>query len=44
MASSATNDRNGQRSRRGVRRTVTVLAIVVGVFYALAFVQILLLR
>jgi hypothetical protein len=31
----------GQRRRRGVRRTVTVLAIVAGAFYLLSFAQIL---
>jgi len=30
--------------RRGVRRTVTALAIVVGAFYLLSFAQILLMR
>ncbi|MEW9571943.1 hypothetical protein ABQJ54_09270 [Rhodanobacter sp. Si-c] len=33
-----------QGRRRGVRRTVTVLAIVVGAFYLLSFVQILLMK
>jgi len=33
-----------QGRRRGVRRTVTVLAIVVGAFYLLSFAQILLMK
>ena len=33
-----------QGRRRGVRRTVTVLAVVVGAFYLLAFLQILLMK
>lgn len=34
----------GRVQRRGVRRTVTVLAVVIGIFYLLAFVQILLMK
>ncbi|HET8765007.1 MAG TPA: hypothetical protein VFM52_07275 [Rhodanobacter sp.] len=34
----------GRVQRRGVRRTVTVLAVVIGIFYLLSFVQILLMK
>jgi hypothetical protein len=33
-----------QGRRRGVRRTVMVLAVVVGAFYLLSFLQILLMK
>ena len=39
-----TNDKHTADSRRGVRRTVTILVAVVLVFYALAFLQILLMK
>ncbi|TAL75335.1 MAG: hypothetical protein EPN56_05315 [Rhodanobacter sp.] len=34
----------GRAQRRGVRRTVTVLAVVIGIFYLLSFLQILLMK
>ncbi|MEO8777944.1 MAG: hypothetical protein ABI389_04650 [Rhodanobacter sp.] len=37
-------DKHAATSRRGVRRTVTILIAVVIVFYLLAFVQILLMK
>jgi hypothetical protein len=44
MTSSIADNRFEQGRRRGVRRTVTVLAVVVGGFYLLSFLQILLMR
>jgi hypothetical protein len=44
MTSGIVDKRFEQGRRRGVRRTVTALAIVVGVFYLLSFAQILLMR
>ena len=38
------NDKHTDDSRRGVRRTVTILVIVVLTFFALSFVQILLMK
>lgn len=37
-------DKHAADSRRGVRRTVTILVAVVIVFYLLAFLQILLMK
>ncbi|MEW9622766.1 hypothetical protein [Rhodanobacter geophilus] len=44
MTSGIADQRFEQGRRRGVRRTVTVLAIVVGAFYLLSFAQILLMK
>ncbi|WP_255430886.1 hypothetical protein [Rhodanobacter sp. DHG33] len=44
MASHTANGQIEQKRRHGVRRTVTVLAIVVGAFYLLSFAQILLMK
>jgi hypothetical protein len=38
------NDKHADDSRRGVRRTVTILVVVVLVFFSLSFVQILLMK
>ncbi|HWU75039.1 MAG TPA: hypothetical protein VN043_00925 [Rhodanobacter sp.] len=38
------NDRHADENRRGVRRTVTILVTVVLAFFALSFVQILLMK
>ncbi|WP_255523505.1 hypothetical protein [Rhodanobacter sp. DHB23] len=44
MASQVAEGQPGQAHRHGVRRTVVVLAIVVGAFFLLPFVQILLMK
>ncbi|WP_255523410.1 MULTISPECIES: hypothetical protein [Rhodanobacter] len=44
MTSQAANGQLGPKHRHGVRRTVLVLAIVVGAFFLLPFVQILLMK
>ena len=44
MASEQADGQFEQKRRHGVRRTVTVLAVVVGTFYLLSFVQILLMK
>ncbi len=44
MTSRVASGQQSQQRRTGVRRTVTVLAIVVGVFYLLSFAQILLMK
>lgn len=44
MAGRIENGQFEQKRRHGVRRTVTVLAIVIGAFYLLSFAQILLMK
>ncbi|HKR76646.1 MAG TPA: hypothetical protein VJR95_08255 [Rhodanobacter sp.] len=44
MASHIADGQFERKRRHGVRRTVTVLAIVVGAFYLLSFAQILLMK
>lgn len=44
MASQIDDEQFERKRRHGVRRTVAVLAIVVGAFYLLSFAQILLMK
>lgn len=44
MASRIVDGQLEQKRRQGVRRTVTVVAIVIGAFYLLSFAQILLMK
>ncbi|BFI97358.1 MAG: hypothetical protein RSP_28680 [Rhodanobacter sp.] len=44
MASQVGDGQYERKRRHGVRRTVTVLAVVVGAFYLLSFAQILLMK
>jgi hypothetical protein len=44
MASRHADGQFERKRRHGVRRTVTVLAVVVGAFYLLSFAQILLMK
>ncbi len=44
MASRIMDGQFEQKRRRGVRRTVTVVAVVIGAFYLLSFAQILLMK
>ena len=39
-----TTDQVSEASRRGVRRTVTILVVVVAVFFLLSFLQIVLMK
>jgi hypothetical protein len=40
----AATDRAGADARKGVRRTVTILVVIVAAFFLLSFLQILLMK